>query len=94
MRGEAHEPLNPTLQFCHDQGMELHYVSREAFRQRSGAHLQKELLPQFGRHYFLPEGGTNVLAVQGCTEIIPPSPSSNYVACGVGTGGHPGGGGR
>ena len=87
VRGEAHEPLNPTLQFCHDQGMELHYVSREAFRQRSGAHLQKELLPQFGRHYFLPEGGTNVLAVQGCTEIIPPSPSSNYVACGVGTGG-------
>ena len=87
VRGEAHEPLNPTLQFCRDQGMVLHYVGREAFRQRGEASFRQALQEQFGRHYFLPEGGTNTLAVRGCTEIVPPGASFEYVACCVGTGG-------
>ena len=87
VRGEAHRPLNPTLQCCHEQGMELHYVSREQFRQRSETSFRQALLHQFGRHYFLPEGGTNTLAVRGCTEIVPPSPEFDYVASSVGTGG-------
>lgn len=87
VRGEAHVPLNPTLQFCYDQGMELHYVRRDVFRQRGEAGFQPELAQQFGRHYFLPEGGTNALAVQGCAEVIPDAPDVDYVACCVGTGG-------
>ena len=87
VRGEAHTPLNPTLQFCHDQGMELHYVGRAEFRQRSEAALQRQLKERFGRHYLLPEGGTNALAVQGCTEIIPTTSPCDYVAGCVGTGG-------
>lgn len=87
VRGEVHEPLNPTLQFCHDQGMALHYVDREAFRQRTDTAFQEDVQRQFGRHYFLPEGGTNVLAVRGCAEIIPAEQSFDYVACCVGTGG-------
>ena len=87
VRGEAHQPLNPTLQFCQDQGMKLHYVSREVFRHRNEAAFQEALVGTFGRHYFLPEGGTNTLAVQGCTEIVPAGLSFEYVACSVGTGG-------
>lgn len=86
VRGEVHEPLNPTLQFCHDQGMELHYVSREVFRQRNETNFRQELEQQYGRHYFLPEGGTNALAVRGCTEIVPGELDADYVACCVGTG--------
>ena len=87
VRGEAYEPLNPTLCFAQAQGMQLHYVSREAFRQRNQADFEKKLLDQYGRHYYLPEGGTNVLAVRGCAEIVPAELPFDYVACCVGTGG-------
>ena len=87
VRGEAHEPLNPTLCFAQAQGMQLHYVSREAFRQRNEAAFQQDLLERFGRHYYLPEGGTNVLAVRGCAEIVPAELPFDYLACCVGTGG-------
>ncbi len=87
VRGEAYEPLNPTLQFAQTQGMQLHYVSRETFRQRSEVGFQEQLLAQFGRHYYLPEGGTNALAVRGCTEIVPAELPFDCVACCVGTGG-------
>lgn len=87
VRGEPHAPLNPTLQFASEQGMQLHYVSRDAFRQRHQAAFLETLSRQFGRHYYLPEGGTNVLAVRGCAEIVPPEPTFDYVTCCVGTGG-------
>lgn len=87
VRGEAHEPLNPTLRFAQAQGMRLHYVSREAFRQRDDMKFQEELLTRFDRHYYLPEGGTNNLAVRGCAEIVPAELPFDYVACCVGTGG-------
>ena len=87
VRGEAHEPLNPTLRFAQAQGMQLHYLSRAAFRQRDETDFKEELLDQFGRHYYLPEGGTNALAVRGCAEIVPAELPFDYVACGVGTGG-------
>ncbi len=87
VRGEAYEPLNPTLRFAKAQGMQLHYVSREAFRQRNQADFEEKLLDQFGPHYYLPEGGTNAWAVRGCTEIVPIELPFDYVACCVGTGG-------
>ncbi len=87
VRGEAHTPLNPTLQFAQDQGMELHYVSRDDFRQRSSTDLRERWQQQFGAHYFLPEGGTNILAAKGCAEIISAPSDFDYIACCVGTGG-------
>src|SRR5687767_9539543 len=32
IRGEEHLPLNPSLQFAKDCGMELQYIDREAYR--------------------------------------------------------------
>ena len=87
VRGEAHPTLNPTLQFCQDQGMRLHYVSRADFQQRGQPSFREALQEQFGRHYFLPEGGSNALAVQGCTEIVGGELPFEYVACCVGTAG-------
>ena len=88
IRGEAHQPLNPTLRFAQDQGMQLHYLSRDEFRQlRNNDNFLIELQQRFGRHYYLPEGGANALAVRGCTEIVPADMDHDYVACCVGTGG-------
>ncbi|WP_420576448.1 1-aminocyclopropane-1-carboxylate deaminase/D-cysteine desulfhydrase [Ekhidna sp.] len=65
---ELDENSNPTLRFAHSKGMQLHFANRHRFRDfRENLRLIKEEYPD---HYFLPEGGTNELAVKGCTEII------------------------
>lgn len=70
IRGERIEPLNPTLRFAEAQGMTLHFVSRTAYRNKNNPDFLTELQAQFGRAYILPEGGSNVLAVQGCAEMV------------------------
>jgi len=68
IRGESAGPLNPTLAFAQRCGMKLHYVSREAYRQKDDAGFIKELREKFGQAYVLPEGGSNNLAIKGCAE--------------------------
>jgi 1-aminocyclopropane-1-carboxylate deaminase len=69
IRGEETLPLNPTLQFAVDRGMQLHYVSRTAYKSRSTPAFIDQLHMRFGEFYFIPEGGTNELAIQGCVEF-------------------------
>ncbi|MEM9829800.1 MAG: pyridoxal-phosphate dependent enzyme [Bacteroidota bacterium] len=87
IRGERPEVLNPTLRFAERQGMQLHFVSRETYRSKESEDLIDHLQQKFGLFYLLPEGGTNALAVKGCTEILPENLSFDKVACCVGTGG-------
>lgn len=81
IRGEElNETNNPVLQFAKDCGMELRFVPREEYRKKE-LHYNED-------YYLLPEGGTNKLAVKGCSEIssyidIP----SDYICCAAGTGG-------
>jgi 1-aminocyclopropane-1-carboxylate deaminase len=77
---------NPTLQFAHDCGMKLEFISREDYRQKDD--LIENLKERFGAFYLLPEGGTNELAVKGCEEILDETDSDfDYICCAVGTGG-------
>lgn len=69
IRGEETLPLNPTLKFANDHGMQLHYVSRAEYQSRSSAEFIDQLHVRFGEFYFIPEGGTNALAIQGCVEF-------------------------
>ena len=70
IRGEQHLPLNPTLYFASSMGMELHYLDRTTYRKRNDAAFQENLKSKFGNIFIVPEGGTNLLAVKGCAEII------------------------
>jgi 1-aminocyclopropane-1-carboxylate deaminase len=87
IRGEERLPLNPTLSFAVDQGMQLVYLSRETYRQKHTRELQEDLKQSFGEIFIIPEGGSNLNGVRGCTEII--RESTNYdticLACGTGT---------
>ena len=65
VRGEQVLPLNPTLRYCERQKMQLHFVSRPAFRELRDT----SPIRQHTGTYWLPEGGTNELAVRGCTEM-------------------------
>ena len=90
IRGDElkNKPLNPTLRFAQSCGMQLEFVMRERYRLKTSADFSKQLSSQFGRFYLLPEGGTNSLAVKGCSEILNASDTFyDYICCCVGTGG-------
>ncbi|HAS39570.1 MAG TPA: 1-aminocyclopropane-1-carboxylate deaminase [Microscillaceae bacterium] len=87
IRGEEHTPLNPTLQFAVDCGMHLHYMDRATYREKKSPEVLNTLKQIFGSFYLVPEGGSNALAVKGCTEILPEVEESFDVvttACGTG----------
>lgn len=87
IRGEAHEPLNATLQFARDCGMQLEYIDRATYRSKSSADYISFLEKKYGRFYLLPEGGSNVLALRGCAEIIADIDQDfDYVCSACGTG--------
>ncbi|WP_226389529.1 1-aminocyclopropane-1-carboxylate deaminase/D-cysteine desulfhydrase [Penaeicola halotolerans] len=83
------EPVsNPTLDFAKSQGMQLHFVSREAYRAKAESDEIKKLLDTLDPYYLIPEGGSNAAAVKGCIEIVQELPHDlNYVATCCGTGG-------
>ncbi|MBN4001054.1 pyridoxal-phosphate dependent enzyme [Nostoc sp. LPT] len=94
IRGEERLPLNPTLSFAVQQGMQLVYLNREMYRQRNTPALQEYLRQRFGEVFIIPEGGSNLNGVRGCTEIIGNAmPTAGYayafdricVACGTAT---------
>lgn len=69
IRGEEHLPLNPTLQFAVERGMQLHYVNRSDYRKKHLPEFADWILSKFGKVYVVPEGGTNQLALKGASEI-------------------------
>ena len=88
IRGEEHLPLNPTLSFASENGMEIHYLDRISYRNKNSARVLNTLYKKFGDFYLLPEGGTNDLAVKGCSEIINKiNIDFDYICCPCGTGG-------
>lgn len=88
IRGEEHLPLNPTLEFVLSQGMKIHYVDRTEYRKKHTNEFAEQLYHKFGDVYMLPEGGTNSLAVKGCTEIINGiNTRFDYILSACGTGG-------
>lgn len=88
IRGEEHIPLNPTLHFAKQCGMELFYLSRSDYRKKYSDEIINRLHKEFGDFYLIPEGGSNDLAVKGCSEI--PARIDlyyDYLFCACGTGG-------
>jgi 1-aminocyclopropane-1-carboxylate deaminase len=90
IRGEETLPLNKTLSFAKDYGMELLYVSRELYRKKTEPSFLQRLQDRFGDFYSIPEGGTNELALRGCREFAFDHLSKiefDYLCLPVGTGG-------
>jgi 1-aminocyclopropane-1-carboxylate deaminase len=90
VRGEKTLPLNPTLSFVQECGMQLHYISRERYRSRATIEFQQWVLENFDRAYIIPEGGTNDLAIKGCGELahmLQQEVNFDIIALPVGTGG-------
>lgn len=83
---------NPTLTFCKDHGMDLHFVSRTEYRQRSDDAYLQELSGRFGHPFLIPEGGTTALALKGEAEMVSEIEDQlgglpDYISTPAGTGG-------
>lgn len=79
---------NPTLLFAQNCGMQLEFISREAYRLKSEISFLENLKQKFGSFYLIPEGGTNALAIKGCQEILTQKDAEfDYICCPIGTGG-------
>lgn len=72
IRGEA-PPLsrwNSRLRYLQSVGVELHFVSREVYRQRHDAVYWEQWLAQYPNAVIIPEGGSNALALQGVGRMV------------------------
>jgi len=88
IRGEESTSSNPVIQFARRTGMVLHFVTREAYRQKNEYDFLKSLNKDFGDYYLIPEGGSNELAVAGVKEFAASIIGDyDYICCPVGTGG-------
>ncbi|MCX4636274.1 pyridoxal-phosphate dependent enzyme [Streptomyces sp. RPA4-5] len=89
VRGDelADAPRNPSLARCAADGMRLHFIDRARYRRRSDPEVLAELRDRFGAFRLIPEGGSNALAAQGCTELgreLRGAADTVAVACGTG----------
>jgi 1-aminocyclopropane-1-carboxylate deaminase len=87
IRGDEKLPLNSTLSFAVQQGMQLVYIDRKTYRERNTTDLQQDLQQRFGEVFIIPEGGSNLNGVLGCTDIVKEFTAFDTVclACGTGT---------
>ncbi|MBW8684029.1 1-aminocyclopropane-1-carboxylate deaminase/D-cysteine desulfhydrase [Chitinophaga rhizophila] len=67
IRGEQAAELSHTLKGAAAKGMELVFISREAYRNKANTDWEA-LYPEA---YIVPEGGNNALGAKGCEEILP-----------------------
>lgn len=82
---ELNETSNPTLHFASKKGMELRFISRSDFR---GFREDPDSIGYSEGTFFLPEGGTNGLAIKGCKEITQEIVTDfDLIVCPIGTGG-------
>lgn len=81
---------NPTLRAAQQSNMRLLFVDRETYRRRHTPELLEKLKLRFGRVYVLPEGGSNLAALPGVTEVVTElnAQLSHYdlLVCAAGTG--------
>lgn len=87
IRGEIVKPLNPTLKQASEWGMELVPVSRERYRKRADPQFLAELHSEYPNSYYIPEGGSNVLALKGCAEMTNVDKKFDFWCVSCGTGG-------
>ncbi|MEM9834951.1 MAG: pyridoxal-phosphate dependent enzyme [Bacteroidota bacterium] len=69
VRGE--QVKNPVLDFCVQQGMKLHFVSRQRYRRKNEADEQANYFREYGPGVLVPEGGTGPYSFSGTQALLP-----------------------
>ena len=69
VRGEKPENLSLTLQQCQDFGMQLHFISRQEFKNAGDEDFVNRLKAKFGNCIVIPEGGYHPMGAMGASLI-------------------------
>ncbi|MDI9320222.1 MAG: pyridoxal-phosphate dependent enzyme [Phycisphaerales bacterium] len=84
---QASSSLNSVLKQCQAYGMQLHFVSREAYAQKEASDFLQGLQKQYPDAYIIPEGGANNDGQRGAASIAQYIPSYyTHIALSIGTG--------
>jgi D-cysteine desulfhydrase len=85
IRGDDPHMLNPSLEQMRQYGMELLFVSREAYKSKEN--LIQQFLAHHPDYYYVPEGGQSEAGIRGASEIMQLAEKKyTEVICAVGTG--------
>lgn len=86
-----YDKWSPTLKLAHKNGMTFKFVSRSEYRLRHNQDYLTYLKTQYPNSYILPEGGTNLYAIEGfkflMDDIESQNPNWTHLYTAVGTGG-------
>jgi len=86
VRGEEPAALSLSLQQCRQYGMQLKYVTREAYSGKDEAPLIQMLKAEFGECLVVPEGGYDPLGARGAALIMDLIKDRSYTHVCVATG--------
>jgi 1-aminocyclopropane-1-carboxylate deaminase len=70
VRGENNVDLSPTLQKAVNYGMELHFISRNEYKELAFDFLPPFLLDKYPHFHFIPEGGSNEASALGMGHLM------------------------
>ena len=70
VRGEKPPRLSHTLLQCESNGMELHFISRELYRNKDSGDFKAKLQNDLGKCIIVPEGGYHPLGADGAALIM------------------------
>lgn len=86
IRGEAPATPSATLQEVQEYGMQLEFISREAYSDEAA--IIPALQEKYPDYFIVPQGGQSHLGVLGAAEILQLAPIESYshICCATGTG--------
>lgn len=70
VRGENNLYISLTLQKASAYGMELHFISRNEYKELASDFLPPFLLDKYPQFHFIPEGGSNELSSLGMEQLM------------------------
>ncbi|MBS1497512.1 MAG: pyridoxal-phosphate dependent enzyme [Bacteroidetes bacterium] len=70
VRGEKPQALSATLQQCIKLGMQLHFISREEYKNNEAESFTTDLKNKFGHFILIPEGGFSTQGAAGAAKIM------------------------
>jgi 1-aminocyclopropane-1-carboxylate deaminase len=70
VRADSIDPSNPTLNYIKSMGAEIRIMNRKDYRRRNEMSFLEQFQTENPEAYIIPEGGTNLLALQGVGEMV------------------------
>jgi 1-aminocyclopropane-1-carboxylate deaminase len=88
IRGERSSTLSATLQEAADYGMQLEFITREQYAQKTSPAFLQHWSDRYPGAYIIPEGGGGLPGIIGSETILSKTNAASYthILCAVGTG--------